>query len=251
VTGTVGSLNEGIGSVMVPLWVAVVLVVGLPCLWLNPFVKAVGFEVTACSIQDTSDVVRFFDWVVWIHRLEAFGNDILNARVESFEERCIIVFNGDEACFEERGSNSQEVPEVFEDLGLVANAMFGRKCPKCFEALLCMSGGGGGDVWVEILKAHSEVIPVSCLIAGQCRPEAAQGAWDTIMQDGLYLLFLCKSETISEILIVTQEYNKDLVLAAREVQCSRRSRRGHGCQAWMSDVRRRSGGRGRLRDGPA
>ncbi len=58
-------------------------------------------------------MVWFPDWVVGVHLLEVFGKNVLDVRVEPFEEGRIVVVDGDPAHVKEGGYNSQEVPIVF------------------------------------------------------------------------------------------------------------------------------------------
>ena len=117
-----GSLDESIRGVVVTLCVTAVLVMVLHFLRLVSPVEVVRGEVAACRFQDTLNRERFMDRVMGVHYLEALGNDVLNAGVESFEESGVEVTNSNLMVCKEGSGDSQEVPVILQDLGLVTDA---------------------------------------------------------------------------------------------------------------------------------
>jgi len=49
--------------------------------------------VAACRFEDSLGGEWLLDGMVWVHLLEAFSNNVLNAGVEPFEENSIVALN--------------------------------------------------------------------------------------------------------------------------------------------------------------
>ena len=119
---TVRALNERARAIAVVFVMATLLVTLLLFLCLGP-VEMVRGEVAARCLQDVFCWEGFVNWVVRVYLVVALGKHVSDAGVESNEECCIVVVQGDLAIMEEGSGGEAEIPVVCHNISFVANSV--------------------------------------------------------------------------------------------------------------------------------